>query len=117
MNDSIFHQIQECTQYLNLELPAQEIANLSVEQEFSEECIEAVASVFSYLREKKSEQIVSTLLRMSRLPLKEPKVSHKGKPKNMPIHAKGRPINAPVPPVPLAILRQICYDNINVTTE
>lgn len=73
MNDSIFHQIQECTQYLNLELPAQEIANLSVEQEFSEECIEAVASVFSYLREKKSEQIVSTLLRMSRLPLKEPK--------------------------------------------
>ena len=41
MNDSIFHQIQECTQYLNLELPAQEIANLSVEQEFSEECIEA----------------------------------------------------------------------------
>ena len=83
----------------------------------SELVVFAVGSVFSYLREKKSTQIVCSLLPMSRLPLKEPKVSHKGKPMNMPIHAKGRLINSPVPPVPLVILRQICYDNINVTIE
>ena len=83
----------------------------------SELVVFAVGSVFSYLREKKSTQIVCSLLPMSRLPLKEPKVSHKGEPMNMPIHAKGRPINAPGPPAPLVILRQICYDNINVTTE
>ncbi len=73
MNDSFFDQIQAAAEYLRLELTAQEMADLSVTQELGEKDIQAVATVLTYLRNKKKEQIITTLLRMSRLPLKEPK--------------------------------------------
>ena len=73
MNDSLFEQIQSCAKYLNLDLNTQEIAQLSVEQGMDEAQVQAVFSVFSYLQEKKKENVVSALLRMSRLPLKTPK--------------------------------------------
>ena len=73
MNDSIYEQIQEAADYLRLELTAQEMATIALEQELSEEGIRAVAAVLEHLKDKKRQQIVSTLLRMSRLPLREPK--------------------------------------------
>lgn len=73
MNDSIFEQIQCAAGYLNLDLNAQEMAQFAVDREFSEENIRAVAEMFAHLQQKKKENIVSTLLRLSRLPLKEPK--------------------------------------------
>ncbi len=73
MSDSIFDQIQTAAEYLRLELTSQEMANLSVEQELGEKDIQAVATVLAYLHKKKKEQIITTLLRMSRLPLREPK--------------------------------------------
>ncbi len=73
MNDSIYEQIQEAADYLRLELTAQEMATIALEQELSEEGIRAVATVLEHLKDKKRQQIVSTLLRMSRLPLREPK--------------------------------------------
>ena len=73
MSESLFSQIQDSAKYLNLDLCGQEIAMLSLEKGLDDAAIQAVATVFEYLREKKSETIVSTLLRMSRLPLKEPK--------------------------------------------
>ena len=73
MSDSVFSRVQEAAEYLRLELTSQEMAEISVRLGFGEDGINAVASVFDYLRDKKKEQIVSTLLRMSRLPLKEPK--------------------------------------------
>lgn len=73
MNDSIFEQIQCAAGYLNLDLNAQEMAKFAVDHEFSEENIRAVAEMFAHLQQKKEENIVSTLLRLSRLPLKEPK--------------------------------------------
>ncbi len=73
MSDSVFNRVQEAAEYLRLELTSQEMAEISVRLGFGEDGINAVASVFDYLRDKKKEQIVSTLLRMSRLPLKEPK--------------------------------------------
>ena len=73
MNDSVYEQIQEAAEFLKLELTSQEMARLSVENELGEAEISAVRRVLWYLQEKKKDQIVSTLLRMSRLPLREPK--------------------------------------------
>ncbi|MBO7403288.1 MAG: ATP-binding protein [Lachnospiraceae bacterium] len=73
MNDSVFTEIQEAAEYLRLELTAEEMASFSMTQELGETGINAVASFLAHLRDKKKAQIVSTLLRMSRLPLREPK--------------------------------------------
>lgn len=73
MNDSLFDQIQVSAKYLGIDFSAQEAAQLAVEKEFEDGQMDAIASVFSYLKGKKSDQIVATQLRMSRLPLKEPK--------------------------------------------
>lgn len=73
MNDSLFEQIQDCAKYLNLDLCAQEMAQLAVERELSEGNIQIIAETLAYLSQKKKETIISTLLRLSRLPLKEPK--------------------------------------------
>lgn len=73
MDDSLFDQIQADAKYLNLDMTAQEVANLVMNQDITDEGIRAVSSVFSYLKDKKTETIVSTQLRLSRLPLKEPK--------------------------------------------
>ncbi|MCD8125308.1 MAG: ATP-binding protein, partial [Lachnospiraceae bacterium] len=74
MNDeSFFEQIQHDADFLMLDFCAQEAADIFVKNAFTQECIEAVAKVFRYLQQKKSDKNVSTLLKMSRLPLKEPK--------------------------------------------
>ena len=73
MNKSFFEQIQDATDYLNLDLNVQKKAQLAVDHEYSEENIRVVAGMFTYLQQKKKENIVSTLLRLSRLLLKEPK--------------------------------------------
>lgn len=73
MNESVFGQIQEAAEFLSLDFLSQEMAQLAVEQSYTEESIQAIASVFEYLKDKKNENIINTLLRMSRLPQKEPK--------------------------------------------
>ena len=73
MNESLFDQIQNDAKYLNLDFSAQEVAQLAMENDLSDENIQAVSVIFSYLKEKKTETIVNTQLRLSRLPLKEPK--------------------------------------------
>lgn len=73
MNESLFSQIQESARYLNLDFCAQEMAQLSLGNELSDDQLFAISTVLNYLQEKKRENMVSTLLRLSRLPLKEPK--------------------------------------------
>lgn len=73
MNNSVFETIQADAKVLNIDLYAAELAGYTEEEGFSPETLEAIEKVFSHLRRKKEESIVTTLLRMSRLPLKEPK--------------------------------------------
>lgn len=73
MSESVFEQIHEDAKFLNLDLEAQEMAHLAMESGMSADSIKAAAGIFRYLKQKKSESIVTTLLKMSRLPLKEPK--------------------------------------------
>ncbi len=73
MSENNFEQIQSDAEFLRLELDAHEMADFAVKHALSPEGVKAVADVFQYLHQKKSETIIATLLRMSRLPLKEPK--------------------------------------------
>lgn len=73
MNNSFFEQIQESAKYLGLDLCAQEMTQLAMEQQLTDESIQVISETFAYLKQKKTESIVSTLLRLSHLPLKEPK--------------------------------------------
>lgn len=73
MNNSLYIDIQEAAKYLGLDLTSQEMAQIALDNELTDAQINAINHTLSYLKKKKSDQIVSTLLRLSRLPLKEPK--------------------------------------------
>lgn len=73
MNEMIFKQIQDASKYVNMELTPEEFGNLAMEHSFDEMQLQAIAHTFEYLKQRKQENIISTLLRMSRLPQKQPK--------------------------------------------
>lgn len=73
MSDSIYSDIQGRCKYLGLDFTAEEMGRLADEYGISECGIEAVGRTLDYIAGKKRDSIVSTLLRMSRLPVKEPK--------------------------------------------
>ena len=73
MSETIFNQIEQCAQTLNVELNAQEMAHYASSVGLLDSDLSAILDLFCYLKEKKVDTIVNTLLRTSRLPLKEPK--------------------------------------------
>lgn len=73
MNDSVFETVEKSSQILKLDFSSAEFARLAEEQELSEAQIEAVGTVLEYLQRKKIDTTIHTLLKMSRLPLKDPK--------------------------------------------
>ena len=73
MGESVYERIHNCAKALNVDLGDQELAAIAIEKQLSESELEAIAGIFEYLEVKKKETIVTTLLRLSRLPMKEPK--------------------------------------------
>lgn len=73
MNDSVFEAVETSSRVLRLVFSSIEFAKLAEEQDFSEEQIQAVGVVFEHLQKKKVDTTIHTLLKMSRLPLKDPK--------------------------------------------
>ena len=73
MNDSVFEAVETSSRILRLDFSSVEFAKLAEEQDFSEEQIQAVGMVFEHLQRKKVDTTIHTLLKMSRLPLKDPK--------------------------------------------
>lgn len=73
MDETVFERVKQANTILRLDLSPEELASLSDEWELSEEALDAVGRIFDYLTEKKTQTTIQTLLRMSRLPLKEPK--------------------------------------------
>ncbi len=73
MNETIFDRIQTSTKALSIDLYASGLAAFVDEEKLSTESLEAVCKVLDFLQQRKNESIVNTLLKMSRLPLKEPK--------------------------------------------
>ncbi len=73
MSDSMYEQIQASAKYLGIDFSVQEVAQLAMDSGLSDDQISAVSAVFAHLKDKKRDQIIATQLRLSRLPLREPK--------------------------------------------
>ena len=73
MTQTVFEKMKTAISVLKLDFTTEEFATFADDQELSEEAIEAVQTVFSYISEKKQQATVQTLLKLSRLPKKAPK--------------------------------------------
>lgn len=73
MNDALFEQIDRSCKILKLDFSSAAFAAISEENNFSEETVKAITFILETLQHKKEEETIHTLLRLSRLPLKEPK--------------------------------------------
>lgn len=73
MNNAIFEEVHAASRILGFELSAEELAKISQEENMGESELQAIANVFKYMKKKKTDAIISMLLRTSRLPLKAPK--------------------------------------------
>lgn len=61
MNETVFETIADAASVLKLDFSSEEFANFAVERELSKDAIDAVQSVFSYLKEKNRQTTVTTL--------------------------------------------------------
>lgn len=73
MSETIFDTTDTCAKVLKLDISGEELARVAQDNGYSVEQMEAVAGIFRYLKEKKEQTIITTLLRTSRLPMTEPK--------------------------------------------
>ena len=73
MNKTVFEVIQENAEALKLDLSEKELAVFADDHELTPEQLESIKELFNYLAMKKQDKIISTLLRLSRLPDKQPK--------------------------------------------
>lgn len=74
VKDSAFETIGEAAAYLKLDLKAADMAALATRENWSEDHLQSVSDMFIFMKKQKEEKTVQTLLRMSRLPLREPKI-------------------------------------------
>ncbi|MGN0363408.1 MAG: ATP-binding protein [Bilifractor sp.] len=73
MNNAVIEQIQESAKALKLDVYTAELASFAEEKEYSMHDLEVISDLFAYLQQKKYDTMVSTLLKLSRLPVKAPK--------------------------------------------
>ena len=73
MNDTVFDNIHDKASQLRVDISVEELAAFAEEREFSPEQLSAIHEIFSYLAKQKHDAAISTLLRTSRLPVKQPK--------------------------------------------
>ena len=73
MNESAFEAVENYSKILKLDFGSAGFARLAQELDFTGESVDAVAAVFRFLSERKTETTINTILKMSRLPLKDPK--------------------------------------------
>lgn len=73
MSDTVFEAVEAAATLLKLDMTAQELALFAESKEFTQEELNAIRDVFSYLSEKKRDNTIQMLLRTSRLPMKVPK--------------------------------------------
>lgn len=73
MAESSYDKIAEIADYLKLSISAEEIASCFTKLNMNQEEIDKTVEFFEILEERKKEAVVNTCLKLSRLPLTEPK--------------------------------------------
>lgn len=73
MVQDVYATIDKCSKALKLDFTSEEFAHLAHENNYSEAEVETVSKVLNYILDKKIETTVQTLLKLSKLPLKDPK--------------------------------------------
>ena len=73
MTDTVIDRIQACTEALKLAPYAGRLPEFLEAEQLGPGQLDAVYKVLAHLKDQKNETIIHTLLKMSRLPLKEPK--------------------------------------------
>lgn len=73
IESNVYELIEQYSKILRLDLTPEEFARLVADKNCSEESIQTTCELFHYLAEKKQATTVHTLLKMSRLPLKNSK--------------------------------------------
>lgn len=68
MTEALFSNIDESCEALKLDFSSAEFAAFCEENAFSPETIRGIELLLGYLRKKKVEMSINTLLRLSRLP-------------------------------------------------
>ncbi|MGN1253813.1 MAG: ATP-binding protein [Prevotella sp.] len=70
---TIYEKIDAYSENLKLDFSGRELAALASDHHYTKEQLQAVIEIFGHLSDKKHETVINTLLKMSRLPMKEPK--------------------------------------------
>ena len=73
MTESAFERIEYACKALNLDFTSREFAIMVEEYSMNAETVDMIATVFERMAEKKQQTTIETILRLSRLPLKDPK--------------------------------------------
>ena len=73
MNETVFDIIQKNADILKVDLSASELAAFAEHRDLDQEQLSVVQDLFCYLAEKKHNTMITTLMRTSRLPIKQPK--------------------------------------------
>ena len=77
MNESMLERIQSSAKALKIDLYTAELASYADEKELTPEALEAICGVFEYLEQKKYDSMVHTMLKLSKLPMNQPKTLEK----------------------------------------
>lgn len=73
MTDAFGGSIDQCCGVLKRDFSSLELAQIAAEKGFSQNTLDGIGALLEYLRDKKEQTTVQTILRMSRLPQKAPK--------------------------------------------
>ena len=73
MDSLIFDEIEKTAAYLKLGISAQEVADVALKNKYDDNKIYAISEFLIYLKEKRHDNLVGMLQKMSRIPLKNPK--------------------------------------------
>lgn len=72
-NEELFGRVSELAATLGVDVLPEELAGLAVRNDMGKDELKAIDAVFGYLADKRHRQVITTLLKLSRLPQKVPK--------------------------------------------
>lgn len=73
MAESVYESITNCAKVLGIDIPVAELAFYARNKGLTEADVEVLRSAFEFLKDRKEQTVIETLLKTSRLPQKNPK--------------------------------------------